>query len=79
MDKGNLAEEFIHYCIHPFIYLFSFEKGSHPVAQAGLVLMILLPQPPECWDCRYEPPCPAFLYFRTSNLSKCHLLRICIM
>jgi hypothetical protein len=22
--------------------------------------MILLPQPPECWDCRCEPPHPAY-------------------
>jgi hypothetical protein len=28
------------------------EAGSHYVAQAGLELSILLPQPPQCWDYR---------------------------
>jgi hypothetical protein len=27
-----------------------FEMGSHYVAQTGLQLKILLPQPTECWD-----------------------------
>jgi hypothetical protein len=29
-----------------------FETGSRHVAQADLKLMILLPQPPKCWDYR---------------------------
>jgi hypothetical protein len=29
---------------------------SHYVAQAGLKLVILLSQPPECWDYRCAPP-----------------------
>jgi hypothetical protein len=35
-----------------FLVLF-FEMGSLFVAQAGRVLVILLSQPPECWDYRY--------------------------
>jgi hypothetical protein len=27
-----------------------FETGSHCVAQAGLEIEVLLPQPPQCWD-----------------------------
>lgn len=35
-----------------------FETGSPQVALAALELeKILLPHPPECWDCRYAPPC----------------------
>jgi hypothetical protein len=33
-----------------FVYLFKTE--SHYVAQAGLELFVLLPQPPDCWDYR---------------------------
>jgi hypothetical protein len=33
-------------------YCFVLESGSHYVVQAGLELMILLPQPPICWDYR---------------------------
>jgi hypothetical protein len=32
-----------------------FEIGSCCVAQAGLELLIFLPQSPEYWDCRYSP------------------------
>jgi hypothetical protein len=32
---------------------------THYVVQAGLKFMILLTQLPECWDCRYVPPCLA--------------------
>jgi hypothetical protein len=39
-----------------------FGIGSHHVAQAGLKLMVLLPQPPECWDYSGVPPDPAFPY-----------------
>ena len=36
------------------------EIKSHSVAQDGLELVvILLPQPLECWDHRYEPPQPS--------------------
>jgi hypothetical protein len=33
-----------------------FETGSCCVAQACLKLEILLPQPPECWKYRHDPP-----------------------
>jgi hypothetical protein len=39
-----------------FKIIYLFETGSHYIAQAGLELSILLPQPPECWDYRHVPP-----------------------
>jgi hypothetical protein len=41
-----------------FIYLkkIFFETRSHSVAQARPELMIILPRPPECWDCSYALP-----------------------
>jgi hypothetical protein len=43
-----------------FSFLCSFLSlaGSCSVAKAGLELVILLPQPPECWDYRCAPPHP---------------------
>lgn len=42
-----------------FLLLFFGGTGSHYVTQAGLELMILLIQTPECWDSRSGPPCLA--------------------
>lgn len=40
-----------------FVYLGFFVTGSYYTEQADLeLLVILLPQPPECWDCRCELP-----------------------
>lgn len=36
-------------------HIFYFESGSHYVAQAGLELEVLLPQPPSQWDYGREP------------------------
>jgi hypothetical protein len=36
-------------------------RQSHCVAQPGLELLVLLPQPPECWDYRHMLPCLALL------------------
>lgn len=44
-------------------------------SQAGLQLLILMPQPPvscPCWNCQYEPLCSAntqflFVYFETGS------------
>jgi hypothetical protein len=44
----------IHFC--------SFKTRSGFVDQAGFKPMILLPQPPDCWDYRYMPPCLALYY-----------------
>jgi hypothetical protein len=33
-----------------------FETGSPYVGQAGLKLLVLLPQPPQYWDYKCEPP-----------------------
>jgi hypothetical protein len=43
-----------------FLCLF-LDIGSPYAAQAVSQLEILLPQPPESWDYRYPPPCPALL------------------
>jgi hypothetical protein len=37
---------------------FVVEAAMGFVAQAGLELEILLPQPPECWDYKCTPQCP---------------------
>jgi hypothetical protein len=42
-----------------FIYLLT---GSHYVAEAGLQLELLLPQPLECWDYSYYHAWLFFLY-----------------
>jgi hypothetical protein len=49
-------------CWASYIYIYLFIcllRCSHCVAQAGLKLVILLPQPLQCWDYRQEPPHPA--------------------
>jgi hypothetical protein len=40
----------------PFVFLEFFDTGSHSAAQAGLEFIILVPQPPECWDYGSVPP-----------------------
>ena len=61
------------YCSYVVFFAFFFclfETGSHYAVQAGLELtfvaqaglklaLILLPQPPKCWDYRHGPPRPA--------------------
>jgi hypothetical protein len=37
------------------LFFFTFESGSHSEAQAALEIVILLPQPPECWDYGVNP------------------------
>jgi hypothetical protein len=48
-----------HYPHHLFLkfpkLFFFFETKSCYVARAGFKLVILLPQPPECWDYRQTP------------------------
>jgi hypothetical protein len=40
-----------------------FETRSHFVAEDGFELMLFLLQPPQCWDYRYVPSCPALIFF----------------
>lgn len=42
---------------------FCSETRSHCLAQAGLELMILLPQSPEGWDYRSDPQQPASIVY----------------
>jgi hypothetical protein len=45
------------------IYLCIFVTGSDYIAQAGLKLTVLLPQP-ECWNYMWVPACPAKVDFK---------------
>jgi hypothetical protein len=44
-----------------FCLFFFLKTGSCFVVQVGLDFVILLPQPPKCWDYRSVPPCSALL------------------
>jgi hypothetical protein len=55
-----LSAIFLFYLFFSFFFLF--ESRFHCVAQIGLELKILLPQPP-WWYCRYIPPCLANFNF----------------
>jgi hypothetical protein len=52
------------------VIFFFFESGLTTAAQAGLKLMILLPQPPKCWDYRHATLCLA----RFLSLSKMRMV-----
>jgi hypothetical protein len=43
-----------------FVLFWFFETGSHYVAQLSLKLMILLAQPPKCWNYRHVLPEPVY-------------------
>jgi hypothetical protein len=45
------------------LFFFFFETGFCYVAQDSLGLLILLPQPPQCWNYWFEPPRLAYLHF----------------
>jgi hypothetical protein len=47
-------------CIYLFV-LFFFETGFLYIAQAGLELVIFLPEPPKCWNCRHALRPPAVI------------------
>jgi hypothetical protein len=48
----NFGEEDIHF----YLFIFGVLRVFYYVVQAGLKLLILLPQPPRCWDYRPVPP-----------------------
>jgi hypothetical protein len=54
---GSLIEAF-YYFVQSFFLNF-FEAEFHYATQAGLELEILLSRPPQYWDYRCMPPCPA--------------------
>jgi hypothetical protein len=57
------------------LFIFGFVTGPHFVVQAGLELMILLPQLPKCWNNRCGPPCLAcYPSFYTVPKEKCYSL-----
>jgi hypothetical protein len=57
-----------------FVCLF-LETKSHYVAQAGLEFMILLPQSPECWDCKRESLCLALALVSFDEIPICDFLQ----
>jgi hypothetical protein len=44
------------------------ETESHYASQVVLKLLVVLPQPPECWDFRHAPPHPSVTHFTFCNL-----------
>jgi hypothetical protein len=52
-----------------FLFVCLFCLRSCYVSQAGLELKILLPQPPDCWNYRSEPLCPALQMILKKDLS----------
>jgi hypothetical protein len=58
----------LHYCPRKQLIYFSFETGSHYASQAGFELVILLSQPPGCWDPKYVSPCSALIHYFMGTL-----------
>jgi hypothetical protein len=52
---SHFSGNFFCVCFICFSFFFFFEVGFCYVAQAGLKLMILLPQSPRCWDYKCVP------------------------
>jgi hypothetical protein len=67
------------FCCLLCLVFFFFEKGSHYIAQAGLELGTLLPQPPECWDCKHVPHTQLWLGIfnsHTKSVQACEVARM---
>lgn len=57
-ERGQLWGNFLTFS-GPRLFIICLKTGSSYVVQADLELGMLLPQPLQCWDYRYEPIHPA--------------------
>lgn len=62
-DLSVLTRQLIPSSLESSCLLFVETVSLHYIAHAGLIVMILLPQHPKCWDYRYEPLSPAEFSF----------------
>jgi hypothetical protein len=55
--------------------------GTRYVDQASLKVIVLLPLPPECWNCRHEPECwlIMFIFFKHHLCDLINLERILVL
>lgn len=62
--KMEFSVSFTVLCLHELFFFFLGGGDvfvSHYLAQAGLALKILLPQPPTCWDYTHWKPHPTYM------------------
>jgi hypothetical protein len=61
--EAEIAWRLVQIAFMVFVCFGLFETRFYCVAQAGLELPILLPQPPEQWNYKHEPPFLPYFYF----------------